>query len=416
MLKNWYITLLVFLVLAFGSTTDALAKYASIVVNENSGKVLYARNADSLLFPASLTKVMTLYIVFEELEAGKMTLNTQMKVSRVAAGRSPSKLGLRVGSHIRLREAMYSLITKSANDAATVIAEHISKTEREFAKRMTRKAHALGMSKTTFRNASGLPHWKQQSTARDMARLAIAIRKDFPQYFKVFQTQTYSWNGKKFRNHNKLLRNFNGTDGIKTGYTKASGFNLMASVERDGVRLVGIVFGGRTSASRDAHMKKILTRQFEKLAKQPQPLIQAKLTQPPSPSRTIQAPPPRPTIALAEHKNRIQDIIAEGSKPPPDLPELNDPEITIAESSQNWAIQVGSFAHRPNAHIAAKNARALADDLLYNRAAYLREIRLGNTTLWRVQFLNMNEVKARTTCNKLHQKGMACIAIPSPRI
>ena len=154
----------------------SFARYASIVVNETTGKVMYSRNADKRLFPASLTKVMTLYLVFEQLEQGKLTLDTRMKVSKVASGRSPSKLWLRTGTTIKVRDAVMALITKSANDAATVVAEHIGGTEREFAKRMTRKAKALGMSRTTFRNASGLPHSKQRSTARDMARLAIAIR------------------------------------------------------------------------------------------------------------------------------------------------------------------------------------------------------------------------------------------------
>ena len=249
------------------------ARYASIVVNENTGKVLYSRSADKQLYPASLTKVMTLYLVFEALDEGRVTMNTKMKVSRVAAGRSPSKLGLRIGSTLSVRDGIYALVTKSANDAATVIAEHLGGTEREFAKKMTRKARSLGMSRTTFRNASGLPHSKQKSTARDMARLAIAIRKDFPQYFHVFKTQKFSFRGKRYKNHNKLLSQFRGTDGIKTGYIRASGFNLIATTERNGTRLVGVVFGGKTGTSRNKHMMYLLNKQFNKLPSLEGPVI-----------------------------------------------------------------------------------------------------------------------------------------------
>ena len=285
----------------------SFAKYASIIVNETTGKVMYSRNADKRLFPASLTKVMTLYIVFEEIEAGWLTLDTRMKVSRVAAGRSPSKLWLKTGSTIRTRDAIMALITKSANDVATVISEHIGGTEREFAKRMTRKARALGMTSTTFRNASGLPHSKQKSTARDMARLAIAIRKDFPQYFHLFKTTSFSWKGKRFRNHNKLLANYKGTDGIKTGYTNASGFNLIATVERNGTRLVGVVFGGKTGKSRDKHMRYLLTKQFNRLPDFSAPTLRQA-------EAPIVAPPPAKPTQIKVFP--LTDPQAESLRPP----------------------------------------------------------------------------------------------------
>ena len=177
------------------ATPASAAKYAAIVIEEHSGRVLFARNADQARYPASLTKIMTLYLLFEELEARRLTMDTRMRVSRTAAGRSPSKLYLKTGQTVTVRDAIYALITKSANDVATVVAEHLSGTEREFGKRMTRKARALGMNRTTFRNASGLPHSKQKSTARDMARLGIAIRRDFPQYFGFFSTTSFRWKG-----------------------------------------------------------------------------------------------------------------------------------------------------------------------------------------------------------------------------
>ena len=240
-------------------------KYASIIVEESSGRVLYSRSADKQLFPASLTKIMTLYLLFEALQNRRITLGTRMKVSKVAASRSPSKLYLKPGQTITVENAILALVTKSANDVATVVSEHLGGNERNFAKKMTRKAKAIGMKRTIFKNASGLPNQAQLSTARDMARLGIAIRRDFPQYFKYFNSTSFNWKGRKFRNHNKLLTQFKGTDGIKTGYINASGFNLVATTERNGVRLVGVVFGGKTGKSRDKHMISLLNRQFERI-------------------------------------------------------------------------------------------------------------------------------------------------------
>ena len=398
------------------------ARYASIVVNENTGKVLYSRSADKQLYPASLTKVMTLYLVFEALDEGRITMNTKMKVSRVAAGRSPSKLGLRIGSTLSVRDGIYALVTKSANDAATVIAEHLGGTEREFAKKMTRKARSLGMSRTTFRNASGLPHSKQKSTARDMARLAIAIRKDFPQYFHVFKTQKFSFRGKRYKNHNKLLSQFRGTDGIKTGYIRASGFNLIATTERNGTRLVGVVFGGKTGTSRNKHMMYLLNKQFNKLPSLEGPVIR--------PARELKKekgvnPPPRKPQVVTLSVENNNTAPAKRSKPIPrrvtpdlstDLPALEDPPITSIRTDQEWGIQVGSFSRRATAHLAARNARYLAEDFLTLRPAKLREIAFGSVTLWQVQFHGFKEDHARQACVELLEEGMACIAVPSPQV
>jgi len=403
---------ILFLLAVVLTPQPSLAKYASIVVNETTGKVLYSRNADKKLFPASLTKVMTLYLLFEELEEGRITMNTHMKVSSVAAGRSPSKLGLREGSTIKVEDAMFALITKSANDVATVIAEHLAGTERKFAKRMTRKAQALGMTRTNFRNASGLPHSKQHSTARDMARLAIAIRKDFPQYFPYFKTQTYTWKGKKFKNHNTLLRTFKGADGIKTGYTRASGFNLMATAERNGTRLVGVVFGGRTGPSRDKHMKYLLAKEFDALPRFNKPVIrQARAPVKPE----LPAPPPKPTIvALANVKETDARVSVPARKPETDLPPLIDPTPAEATAEPNsWGIQIGSFSKRYNAHVAARNARRVADAIIPLQPALLSEVQYGEVTFWQVQFVGFDENEARAACVMLHRSGMACIVVPS---
>ena len=388
-----------------------LARYASIVVNETSGEVMYARNADKQLYPASLTKVMTLYMLFEALDSGQVNMDTRMKVSRVAASRSPSKLWLKQGSTIKVKDAMLALVTKSANDAATVIAEHLGGTERKFAKKMTRKAHSLGMSRTNFRNASGLPHSKQKSTARDMARLAIAIRKDFPQYFHYFKTQRFSYRGKRYKNHNRLLSNYKGTDGIKTGYIRASGFNLIASVERNGTRLVGVVFGGRTGASRNKHMIHLLDKQFARVPAFKKPDLQ----QVKAPPKQLKVPPKKPRVVkiiAAEAKTRAK------SQPllETDLPKLEDPPLTLPSAASEWGIQVGSFSRRINAHIAARDARMAAADFLDLQPAELKPVTYGNLTLWRVQFHGFDELRAREACVELLQSGLSCIALPKPQV
>lgn len=236
------------------------APTSSIVVDAKTGKVLYAKEPDALRRPASLTKMMTLYVLFGELEAGRMSLSTRMKVSQFASRQSPTKLGLKPGSTIAVRDAMLGLITRSANDAAVVIAEHISGSEAAFAKRMTQQARSIGMSRTTFRNASGLPNNGQWSTARDMATLGRALQERYPRYYKYFATKSFVYNGREIRGHNRLLGRVQGVDGIKTGYTNASGFNLVSSVKRNNRSLVATVIGGTSGASRDKQMAGLLEK------------------------------------------------------------------------------------------------------------------------------------------------------------
>lgn len=237
-------------------------RYASIVIDAESGQVLHAENADRQAFPASLTKMMTLYMAFEALDLGTLKMSQPLTVSRRAAGMAPSKLGLRPGQTILVKDAVMTLITKSANDIAVVIAEALAGSEADFARLMTKKAQALGMTQTVFRNASGLPNKQQLSTARDMARLAQSLLRHFPDYYKLFSTRSFTYKGRTFPNHNRLLRTYSGTDGVKTGYTHASGYNLVASTVRGNRRLIAVVFGGKTSRSRDKHMAKLLDRGF----------------------------------------------------------------------------------------------------------------------------------------------------------
>ena len=250
------IALLFFLTLTFVGWTvlppsQATARYASMVVDAESGQVLHAVNADTRNYPASLTKMMTLFLVFDALEKGTLRLDQPLPVSKRAAGMPPSKLGLKQGQTITVEDAILALVTKSANDVAVVIAEALGGQETTFAKMMTERAQELGMSRTTFRNASGLPNRGQKSTARDMVRLAQALMEDHDKYYHYFSTQSFTYQGRTYRNHNRLLKGYKGTDGIKTGYIRASGFNLVSSVERDGRRVIAVVFGGKTSRSRD---------------------------------------------------------------------------------------------------------------------------------------------------------------------
>ncbi|MBD8890111.1 D-alanyl-D-alanine carboxypeptidase [Roseibium litorale] len=298
--------------LIVGSVAPAAAnsKYAGIVVDAKTGKTLYSSSADELRYPASLTKIMTLYIVFEELEAGRLSLNSDLKVSAYASARPPTKLGLKPGSTLKVKDAILGLVTKSANDAAAVIAENIGGSEARFAERMTRTAHQLGMSKTTFRNPHGLPDSRQRTTARDMATLGRAIQERFPKYYSFFQTRSFTYKGRKHGNHNKLLGRVKGVDGIKTGYTNASGFNLVTSVHRDGRYIVAVVLGGTTGRARDAQMVKLINEYLPKASTGPMR------------ASVVASAPVRsaPSLALA-------------NAPVPTLKPVDEPEVAEADGA-----------------------------------------------------------------------------------
>src|SRR5580658_2989334 len=237
--------------------SDYSPLHSSIVVDANTGKTLEESNADSLRHPASLTKIMTLYLLFERLDAGKMKLSTMMPVSEHAAEQAPTKLGLKDGQNLEVEDAIRGVVTRSANDAAVVIAEAIGGDEESFAKLMTAKAHALGMSHTTYVNASGLPDDNQVTTARDQALLGRAIQDQFPRYYHYFSLPSFTFRGEEIRNHDHLLGQY-GVDGIKTGYTRASGFNLVTSLHRDGRHIVAVVMGGSSAGARDAQMRELI--------------------------------------------------------------------------------------------------------------------------------------------------------------
>lgn len=240
------------------TTTSAIADTSSIVIDAQSGNVLYADNAEKLRYPASLTKLMTLYITFNALETGKLKLTDKLKVSHTAASRSPSKLGMPAGTYIDVKTLIQALIVKSANDCATVLAEAFRPTEAEFAKLMTQTARKLGMHNTTFKNASGLPNSQQKTTAKDLAILGAAIYHHFPQYYHLFSLNQFQYNGVTYKTHNYLLNDSLGTDGMKTGYTAASGFNILTSAQQGSYRVIAVTLGHKKVKDRDNTVSKMM--------------------------------------------------------------------------------------------------------------------------------------------------------------
>lgn len=359
----------------------AQAKYAAFVMDAKTGQVYYARNADTKRFPASLTKMMTLYMAFEALDSGKLQMDQPLPVSRRAAGQAPSKLGLKAGQTITMERAIYALSVKSANDVATVMGEAIGGTEANFARLMTKRARALGMKNTTFMNASGLPNSRQKSTARDMATLGKALLENFPNRYSYFSKLTFKHGNRTYRNHNKLLRTYEGMDGIKTGYIRASGFNLVASAERDGVRLIGVVFGGKTGQSRDAHMASLLNRSW---------------AQAQSSSTVAALPTPKPTQ-------------------PGDAPELTIPSPQLALTEPNadirWGVQIGAFRGHSRARSAAGFTAKRIRDLPATAAIEVTPLHGERETLYRARIVGMERTAASGICRELRRSGSPCVMV-----
>jgi D-alanyl-D-alanine carboxypeptidase len=303
--------------------------YAAIVVDDKSGQVLHEANADEPRHPASLTKVMTLYLLFEQLEAGKIKLDTALPISAHAAAAAPVKLGLKPNGTIKAEEALKAMVTKSANDAARVVGEAIGGTEEEFAKLMTEKAKSLGMTSTVYVNASGLPAEEQITTARDQSLLGRAIAHRFPTYYRYFATPSFSYRGKEMHNHNALLAQVKGVDGIKTGFTEASGYNLLSSIRRDEKHLVAVVLGGTSNAQRDARMRQLLeehiphaavARTVPKIIEPPAYELASDPAAKPSPASLTAAPDPGADAAFASTKAEKASV----SKPEVDVKKPKD--------------------------------------------------------------------------------------------
>lgn len=410
---------LLMLLLAIGSAEAR--RYASMVIDARTGVVLHSDKPDRWVYPASLTKVMTLYMVFEALEDGRLTLDTPLRVSRRAAGQPPSKIGVAAGRTIRVEDAILALVTKSANDVAVVIAEALGGSERAFARQMTDRARSLGLRATTFKNASGLPNSQQRTTARDMIRLGLALQRDFPKHYALFATKRFSYRGTRYRNHNRLLETYGGTDGIKTGYIRASGFNLLASVERDGRRLVAVVFGGRTSKSRNAHMVELLDTAFRRAERDG--LLWAVG---PSPRRpwavapttvAVAAPPPARPFTLAHAPKRrpsttaLAELAPEGSAD--DTP-LRVRIIASADAASIverpvYGIQVGAFASVTDAEEAALAVTAIAPPVMAGAAVEVDTVDGGgDATLYRARRMGLSPEAASAVCDALTRLGQSC--------
>lgn len=325
------------LLLALPLAAPAAARQSAIVVDANSGAVVHEQAADSARFPASLTKVMTLYMLFEQIEAGRFGLNSRLRVSSEAARQPPSKLGVRAGDTIRVEDAILALVTRSANDVAVVVAENIAGSEEDFAERMTRRARQIGMTRTTFRNASGLPNPEQRTTARDMALLGRAIYERFPEQSRYFQRRSFQYGRASIRNHNRLLGRVQHVDGVKTGYTRASGFNLITSARAGGRHLVAVVMGGRTGASRDAQMAQLVRRHFTQMATRRTDYSVARRVRGQAEPVVAARPEPRPTppAAAEERSTPVRAADARSASPPAE-----------AEGSAAGRAEARAFAER----------------------------------------------------------------------
>jgi len=396
------------LAFALAAPTVALAKYAAIIVDAGTGEVMFSRNAETRNYPASLTKMMTLYMVFEALDSGRLSPDQRLPVSAKAARQPPSKLGLKRGDSVRVSDAIPALIVKSANDVAVVIAEALAGDERTFAQVMTKRARDLGMRNTTFRNASGLPNRGQMSTARDMATLALALIQKYPHHYTSFSQRKFKWGKRTYRNHNKLLGNYAGTDGLKTGYIHASGFNLVTSVKRGERRLVGVVFGGRTGRSRDRHMRKLLNDAWLRLDRDLL-LAAAPLRRPPLPAGSVEiarAPAPK---AVAPKQTRPALVSATPAARPP-VPS-RDRAAPAATDRPVWGVQVGAFRAFSPAHRAVTQAAGAAPDLLLRTRVDIAKVRHSGRTLYRARLVGLEEARARRACQALKRLALDCIVV-----
>lgn len=363
-------------VIALATSAEAARKRStsSIVIDALSGEVIASSNADELRYPASLTKLMTLYITFSALEKGDFQLDTPLKVSRHAANRAPSRLGLRAGETITVKDAVLALIVKSANDCASVLAEALGENEENFAKIMTDTAKELGMKNTTFKNASGLPNKTQKTTARDMAILGSAVYHHFPEYYDLFSTKKFTYKGHTFYTHNHLLKRFKGADGMKTGFTSAAGYNIVTSAERDGRRVIAVTMGHNSVKERDYKVAQLMNKGLKK----------------------INAP------TLSSHK-----LVAK----------LEIPSLSEENSSSDddiWAIQIGAFSN----YIKARNYALEIQNNIHLPYANKTEINVepasnGAAIVYRSQLTGFAKNEADKTCYRLKKANKSCIVVAS---
>lgn len=384
-LRGFTIAGAVFLLL-ISNTWPAFAKYASVVMDAETGRVYHEVNADTRNYPASLTKMMTLYMLFDKIEQNEMTLKTKMKVSARASRQPSSKMWLAPGSKISAEDAILGLVVRSANDVAVVVAEHLGKTERNFAKQMTKKAKDLGMKNTNFRNASGLPNRSQLSTAHDMAILAQRLMSDFPQYYGYFSKTKFTYAGTTYRGHNKFMSRYAGADGLKTGYINASGFNLAGSAKRDGTRLIGVVFGGKSARQRDAHLATLMDKGFVEAAE---------YDRPPYPAR-----------------KPLMMVVADGSLVPSGITikPRGKPNVEILRS-EAWGIQIGAFSISDIAQQKANDAATVVKEIFAAAFGRIVPVKVSGKQLYRAQIMGLTEADTRKACQIMERAPHQCLIV-----
>jgi len=366
-------------------------------VDSRSGKTLYAVNADAQRHPASITKVMTLYLLFEELDAGRVSLGSQIKISNWAQKQAPSKLGLNAGDTISVEDAIKAVVTKSANDIAVAIAESIGGTEANFADLMTKKARSLGMSRTVYANASGLPNPRQLTTARDLVTLGKSIQQRFPKYYSYFSMRSFEYEGDTIGNHNKLLGRVDGVDGIKTGYTQASGFNLLTSVHQDDRALLAVILGGRSGPSRDRRMAELIDTYLDKASNGT-----AVATKPAPSGKTTKLEPLSQGDAEIDGTVAVPKVLAKSVK-------ANATPTNLAKE-QAWWIQVGVAKTEKQAQAILTTIRGSKDMLSANAVPSAEKIKVSGQNLWRSRFIKLSEADAAAACVKLKKRGINCFA------
>lgn len=404
------------------NSAQANPLYAGLVIDAKTGKVLYSRNADARRYPASLTKMMTLYLVFEDLKAGRITRSTRIPMTREGATRPPSKIGLRVGQSMSVNQAILALVTKSANDVASAIGGKLAGSEAAFARRMTRKARELGMKRTTFKNASGLTARGQVTTARDMATLGLALREHFPNEYKVFKTRVFKFGKRRYGNHNKLLGRVRGVDGIKTGYTRASGFNLVSSVESNGRSIVAVVMGGRTGARRNAWMKTLISRYLPKASRGKKRLLVARATGPTGTSSIARVSKslanidnvPSPTFAARTHSQSPQPEAAVKATPVQETaPKVEAPSpAPISGQVSGWQIQLAAGTNRDELKSLLLRVQRNNPSLLREAEMHMPRASGGARPVYRARFAGFDsKSEARNACKALKRQKMDCLAI-----
>ena len=413
--------------------------YSSIIVDATTGKVLSEDNADTRSYPASLTKMMTLYMLFEALERHEVQMDTKMQVSKHAAAAAPSKLNLRPKSTISVEDAIQAIVTKSANDVAVVIGEHLGGSEERFAEKTTARAHQLGMTQTTFRNASGLPDPQQFSSARDMSILANHLIRDFPQYYGQFSRMDFTYQGQTIHTHNHLLEFYEGADGIKTGYTAASGFNLVASATRNGYRVIGVIFGGTTATSRDKHLAALMDDGFGQLAGLPPETaiarnkfqadpIAVQIAQGKADASTEEGDRDEPftpvtgtssveTMALAPLAQPAKSQAAKVS-PPKKMAALepaHKPSVAVVDpaTAGTWGIQLGAYSNRAKAETQVNTALAKLRPTFVTARALVIPVKVKNQIIYRARIMGLAGGDLMKACALIPGQGKAgCQSVP----